>query len=83
MEKLTFIKSYLKTLACRNEVSCLDRANFKIVVDLSLLRLRLMSIRAFNGARILLTDEKWKHIVLRHPELEDKLLRAHRYFHRM
>jgi hypothetical protein len=32
-----------------------------------------MSIRAFDGARILLWDERWKHIVLRHPELENKL----------
>jgi hypothetical protein len=52
--------------------ACLDLASFKIVVAESLLRLRLMSIRAFDGARILLTDERWKHIVLRHPELENK-----------
>jgi len=32
-----------------------------------------MSVRAFDGARILLTEERWKHIVLRHPELENKL----------
>ncbi|MEM3550665.1 MAG: hypothetical protein QW222_01450 [Candidatus Bathyarchaeia archaeon] len=32
-----------------------------------------MSARAFDGTRILLTDERWKHIVLRHPELENKL----------
>ncbi|MEM3726303.1 MAG: hypothetical protein QXK98_05510 [Candidatus Bathyarchaeia archaeon] len=32
-----------------------------------------MRIRAFDGTRILLTDERWKHIVLRHPELENKL----------
>lgn len=28
---------------------------------------------AFNGAKIFLTEERWKHIVLRHPELENKL----------
>jgi len=33
-----------------------------------------MSVRAFDGARILLTDERWKHIILRHPELENKLV---------
>jgi len=32
-----------------------------------------MSVRAFDGARILLTDERWKHIILRDPELENKL----------
>ncbi|MGB9671535.1 MAG: PBECR2 nuclease fold domain-containing protein [Candidatus Bathyarchaeales archaeon] len=32
-----------------------------------------MSITAFNGTKVLLTDERWKHIVLRHPELENKL----------
>jgi hypothetical protein len=32
-----------------------------------------MSVTAFNGTRVLLKDERWKHIVLRHPELEDKL----------
>jgi len=33
-----------------------------------------MSVRAFDGARILLTDERWKHIVLGRPELENKLV---------
>jgi predicted transposase YbfD/YdcC len=32
-----------------------------------------MSVRAFDGTRILLTDKRWKHIILRHPELENKL----------
>lgn len=32
-----------------------------------------MSAIAFNGTKVLLTEERWKHIVLRHPELEDKL----------
>lgn len=32
-----------------------------------------MSTIAFNGTKVLLTEERWKHIVLRHPELEDKL----------
>jgi hypothetical protein len=33
-----------------------------------------MSVRAFDGARILLTDERLKHIVLGRPELENKLV---------
>jgi hypothetical protein len=33
-----------------------------------------MSVRTFDGARILLTDERWKHKILRHPELENKLV---------
>ncbi|MEM2975814.1 MAG: hypothetical protein QW821_05295 [Candidatus Bathyarchaeia archaeon] len=32
-----------------------------------------MNVTAFNGTKILLTEERWKHIVLRHPELENKL----------
>jgi len=32
-----------------------------------------MSAVAFDGTEVLLTEERWKHIVLRHPELEDKL----------
>ncbi len=32
-----------------------------------------MSVTAFNGTRVFLTEERWKHIVLRHPELENKL----------
>jgi hypothetical protein len=32
-----------------------------------------MSVTAFNGTKVLLSDERWKHIVLRHPELENKL----------
>jgi len=59
-----------------NDVWCLDWASFKIVAAESLLRLRLMSVRAFDGARILLTEERWKHIVLRHPELENKLFQV-------
>ena len=35
--------------------------------------LSLMSAVAFDGTEVLLTEERWKHIVLRHPELEDKL----------
>jgi len=55
---------------------CPDWTSFKIVFAESLLRLRLMSVRAFDGARILLTEERWKHIVLRHPELENKLFQV-------
>ncbi len=32
-----------------------------------------MSVTAFNGTKVLLTEERWKHIVLRHPEMENKL----------
>jgi len=32
-----------------------------------------MSVVASDGTRILLTDERWKHIMLRHPELENRL----------
>jgi len=32
-----------------------------------------MSATAFNGTRVLFTEKRWKHIVLRHPELENKL----------
>lgn len=32
-----------------------------------------MSVTAFDGTKVLLTEERWKHIVLRHPELENKL----------
>jgi len=31
-----------------------------------------MSVVAFNGTKVLLTEERCKHIVLRHPELENK-----------
>jgi hypothetical protein len=31
-----------------------------------------MSAVAFDGTRVLLTEDRWKHIVLRHLELEDK-----------
>jgi hypothetical protein len=31
-----------------------------------------MSVIAFDGTKVLLTEERWKHIVLRHPELENK-----------
>ncbi|KPV64018.1 MAG: hypothetical protein AOA66_0469 [Candidatus Bathyarchaeota archaeon BA2] len=33
-------------------------------------------VRAFNGTRILLSEERWKHITLRHPELEDKMAKV-------
>jgi len=31
-----------------------------------------MSVIAFDGVRVVLTDERWRHIVLRHSELKDK-----------
>jgi hypothetical protein len=30
-----------------------------------------MEIRAFNGKTIFLTEERWQHIISRHPELEE------------
>lgn len=48
-------------------------ANFKCYPLNSDLRLLLMSVTAFNGTRVLFTEKRWKHIVLRHPELKNKL----------
>ena len=31
-----------------------------------------MSTVAFDGTRVVLSDERWRHIVFRHPELKDK-----------
>jgi hypothetical protein len=31
-----------------------------------------MFVIAFDGTKVVLREERWKHIVLRHPELEDK-----------
>jgi len=31
-----------------------------------------MSVFAFDGIRVVLGEERWRHIVLRHPELEGK-----------
>jgi len=36
---------------------------FKVVV---------MSVVAFDGSRVVLRDERWRHVVLRHPELKNK-----------
>jgi len=33
----------------------------------------LHSVQAFDGKRVLVSEERWKHIVLRHPELEDNI----------
>jgi len=32
----------------------------------------MSTVTAFDGTKVLLSEERWKHIVLRHPELEDK-----------
>lgn len=32
-----------------------------------------MSVPAFDGTKVFLAEERWKHVVLRHPELENKL----------
>lgn len=32
----------------------------------------MSTVTAFNGTKVLLSEKRWKHIVLRHPELEDK-----------
>jgi hypothetical protein len=34
------------------------------------------SIQAFDGTRVLLSEERRKHITLRHPELEDKIAKV-------
>jgi hypothetical protein len=31
-----------------------------------------MSAVAFDGTRVVLSEERWRHIVFRHPELKDK-----------
>ena len=37
-----------------------------------------MSVVAFDGTRVLLSDAKWRHIILRHPEVENaKILLLH------
>jgi hypothetical protein len=30
------------------------------------------TVTAFNGTKVLLSEKRWKHIVLRHQELEDE-----------
>src|SRR4030042_143293 len=32
-----------------------------------------MRVVAFDGMEVLLTEERWRHIVFRHPELKDKI----------
>jgi hypothetical protein len=32
-----------------------------------------MSVVAFDGTRVVLSEERWRHIVFRHPELKDKV----------
>jgi hypothetical protein len=34
------------------------------------------SVQAFDGTRVLLSEERRKHITLRHPELEDKIAKV-------
>ncbi len=37
-----------------------------------------MSAVAFDGTRVVLSDAKWRHIILRHPEVENaKILILH------
>ncbi len=31
-----------------------------------------MSVVAFDGTRVVLSEERWKHVVLRHSELKDE-----------
>src|SRR4030066_279857 len=31
-----------------------------------------MSTVAFDGTRVVLSEERWRHVVFRHPELKDK-----------
>jgi len=30
----------------------------------------------FDGTKVALTEERWKHIVMRHPELDNKMARV-------
>lgn len=32
----------------------------------------MSEVKAFDGTKVLLSEERWKHITLRHPELEYK-----------
>lgn len=32
----------------------------------------MSTVTAFDGTKVLLSEKRWKHVVLRHPELEDK-----------
>jgi hypothetical protein len=32
-----------------------------------------MRVTAFNGSEVALTEERWRHIVFRHPELKPKM----------
>jgi len=32
----------------------------------------MSAVTAFDGTKVLLSDKRWKHIVLRHPELENR-----------
>jgi len=50
-----------------------DKTGLNLIVKSLVLRLLLMRVIAFNGTKVWLTEERRKHIVLRHPELEDKL----------
>jgi len=36
----------------------------------------MSSTIAFNGTEVLLTKERWRHIVMRHPEFENKIARV-------
>jgi len=36
----------------------------------------MSEIIAFDGTKVFLTNERWKHITLRHPELENKINRT-------
>ena len=36
----------------------------------------MSEIIAFNGTKVVLTEERWKHILVRHSELENKINRV-------
>jgi len=36
----------------------------------------MSEVIAFDGTMVVLSEERWKHIVLRHPELEDKITKV-------
>jgi len=45
-------------------------------VNFALRSLPMREVMAFDGTRVLLSEERWKHITLRHPELEDKIAKV-------
>jgi hypothetical protein len=47
-----------------------------ISVNCALRPLPMIQVTAFDGTNVLLSEERWKHITLRHPKLEDKIAKV-------